>query len=119
MLLVATIALTTLVVDNAFLTFRWPLDQGTSLARRAHGENRSLFSLSPVSNRFPFLASVVALGIRATALHVPPTQYVLGVEPIGLGVWLRAAAIATTVLVAAEATRRSAAGGRTGRAPAS
>ena len=71
-------------------------------AGNARSETESVFRRNPFSNRFLFLATIAALGIHIAALYLPPTQYVLRVEPIELGAWLRIVAIATSILVAME-----------------
>ena len=105
---------------GALLMFRWQLTQDGSLvaahsvalstlvvfnvfqAGNARSVSQSLFSLSPLANPFLFWASIGAVTIHIAALHLPPTQYVLGVEPISAGAWMRAIAVASTVLVAVE-----------------
>lgn len=105
---------------GALLMFRWQLSQDSSLvaahsvalstlvvfnvfqAGNARSVSQSLFSLSPLANPFLFWASIGAVTIHIAALHLPPTQYVLGVEPISAGAWMRAIAVASTVLVAVE-----------------
>jgi Ca2+-transporting ATPase len=100
--------------------FRWELDRTDSLPRaqtvalstmvvfmafhvgNARSETTSLFRLSPVSNRFLFVATVLAVAVHVTALYVPATQYVLRVEPIELTAWVRIVAMASSVLVAVE-----------------
>ena len=105
---------------GALLMFRWQLTQDGSLvaahsvalstlvvfnvfqAGNARSVSRSLFSLGPMANPFLFWASIGAVTLHIAALHLPPTQYVLGVEPISAGAWMRAIAVASTVLVAVE-----------------
>lgn len=106
---------------GALLMFRWELDRADSLvaaqsvalstlvlfnvfqAGNARSVSRSLFSLSPLANPFLFWASVGAVAVHVAALYLPPTQYVLGVEPIGSGAWLRAIVVAASILVVVEA----------------
>ena len=85
-----TVALTTMVVYQVF-------QSGNS-----RSETESVFRRSPFSNRFLFLATTAALSIHVAALYLPPTQYVLRVEPIELGAWVRIVAVATTILIAME-----------------
>jgi magnesium-transporting ATPase (P-type) len=100
--------------------FRWELDSSGSLVRaqtvalttmvvfqvfqagNSRSETESVFRRNPFSNRFLFVATTAALGIHVAALYLPPTQYLLRVEPIELGAWLRIVAIATSILVAME-----------------
>lgn len=86
-----SVALTTLVVFNIFQ------------AGNARSENRSLFGLSPLANPFLFWATVGAVGLHIAALHLPPTQYVLGIQPISVEAWVRALVVASTILVVVEA----------------
>jgi Ca2+-transporting ATPase len=85
-----TVALTTLVLFQAFQ------------AGNARSEWRSLFWLHPFANRWLFLGAAASVLVHAVALYLPPTQFVLRVEPIGLDAWLRAVLVATTILVAVE-----------------
>jgi len=106
---------------GALLMFRWQLDQDGSLeaaqsvglttlvlynvfqAGNARSVSQSLFRLNPLANPFLFWASIGAVTLHVAALYFPPTQYVLGVEPISAGAWLRAIVVASTILVAVEA----------------
>jgi magnesium-transporting ATPase (P-type) len=85
-----TVALTTMVVFQVFQ------------AGNSRSESESILRRSPWSNRFLFLATVAALSIHIAALYLPPTQYVLRVEPIEPGTWLQIVAVAATILVAME-----------------
>jgi calcium-translocating P-type ATPase len=89
-----TVALTTLVLAQAF-----------QLAN-SRSEQLSAFRVRLLSNPFLLLAQVGALVVHAGALHLGPTQLMLRVEPIGPGAWLRALAVASTVLVAGEVHKR-------------
>jgi Ca2+-transporting ATPase len=99
-----TVALTVLVIFQAFQV------------GNARSEERSLFRMSPWSNRFLFVATAAAVAIHVVALYLPATQYVLRVEPIGFEAWVRVVAVAASILVAVEldkAIRRWRAGHRT------
>ena len=85
-----TVALTTMVVFQVFQ------------AGNSRSETESVFHRSPFSNKLLLVATIAALGIHIAALYLPPTQYVLRVEPIGLTAWLRIVVIATSILVAME-----------------
>ena len=85
-----TVALTTMVVFQVFQ------------AGNSRSETESVLRRSPLSNKVLFIATVAALGIHVAALYLPFTQYVLRVEPISLGAWLRIIVIATSILVAME-----------------
>ncbi len=65
-------------------------------------ERTSAFSTPPWTNRFLLAAVTVALAIHAAALYLPPTQWLLRVEPLPLQTWLVAAATSVSVLVAVE-----------------
>src|SRR5690606_8076795 len=114
-------ALTGIVMGSgALLMFRWQLDQSDSLIAgqsvalttlvvfnifqvgNARSENRSLFTLSPISNPFLFWASLGAITLHVGALYFPPTQQILGVEPISLEAWIRIVPVALTIVVAIE-----------------
>lgn len=100
--------------------FRWELDTTGSLAAaqtvalstmvifqmfqagNARSDTRSLFRMSPVSNPFLFVSVVAALAIHVAALYLPPTQFILRVEPITLEAWVRIFLVASTLLVAME-----------------
>jgi Ca2+-transporting ATPase len=86
-----TVALTTLVVFEVFQ------------AGNARSESNSLFRMSPVSNPFLFSATVSAVAVHIASLYLPPTQYVLRVEPIDLAAWTRIIPVAATILIATEA----------------
>jgi magnesium-transporting ATPase (P-type) len=85
-----TAALTTMVIFQVFQ------------AGNSRSEHRSVFRISPFSNPFLFLATGAALIVHVLALYLPPTQYVLRVEPIDAETWAMIILVATTVLVASE-----------------
>jgi magnesium-transporting ATPase (P-type) len=100
--------------------FRWELDQSGSLVRaqtvalttmvlfqmfhvgNCRSEYRSIFSKSPLSNPFLFVATAAALLVHVGALYFGPMQVVLRVEPIDRDAWLRMIAIAATIVAAVE-----------------
>ncbi|MCI4674998.1 cation transporting ATPase C-terminal domain-containing protein [Candidatus Mycolicibacterium alkanivorans] len=88
-----SVTLTTLVLSEAFR------------AGNARSENRSLFTLNPLANPFLLWASLGALSLHIAAMHLPPFQYVLGIEPISGAAWIRAVLVAATILVAVEARK--------------
>lgn len=111
-----TVALTTMVIFQMFQV-------GNSRSERL-----SVFQKSPFSNPFLFTATAAALIIHVAALYLPPTQFVLRVEPISFDAWLRIIPVAATIIVAMEIHKlirrprsdRPGAGGRHPRpAPAS
>ncbi|MBI4499181.1 MAG: HAD-IC family P-type ATPase [Chloroflexi bacterium] len=97
-----TVALTTMVLFQNFH------------AGNARSEFTSVFRLSPVSNPFLFLSVAAALGVHTAALYLPPTQFVLRVEPIALEAWAMMVAVASTIVVAVEGHKLL----RRGRRPA-
>lgn len=88
--LAQTTALTTMVVFMA-------LQVGN-----VRSESTSLLRLSPLSNPFLAISTVSALAVHVAALYLPPTQFVLRVEPLEAVVWARILAVALTVVVAVE-----------------
>jgi Ca2+-transporting ATPase len=87
-----TVALTTMVFFQVFHV-------GNS-----RSERRSVFALSPWSNPFLFAATGAALLVHVAALHLSPTtRFLLRVEPLDLGAWVRMVAVASTILIAMEA----------------
>ena len=119
---------------GTLLMFRWELGQSDSIEQartvalttmvlfqsvhvgNARSERLSAFAKSPFSNPFLFIATVAALLVHVGALYFPPAQFVLRVEPLGLGEWVRMAAVSLSVIVAVEihkAVRRA----DTGAAP--
>ena len=89
-----TVALTTMVIYQVFQ------------AGNSRSETESVFRRSPLSNPFLLVATVAAVGVHTLALHLPFTQYVLRVEPIGLDAWIRVVVMATTIIVAMELHKR-------------
>lgn len=59
----------------------------------------------PLSNAFLLVAVLVALAVHVAALNLPPTQFVLRVEPIDLETWIRIVPVAATILAAIELHR--------------
>ncbi|MFO7589961.1 MAG: HAD-IC family P-type ATPase [Acidimicrobiia bacterium] len=89
-----TVALTTLVLFMAFHV------------GNCRSEWRSAFRVNPFSNRFLLGAQLLALALHAGALYAGPTQYVLRVEPVGPGAWLRMTLVALTIVAAIELHKR-------------
>ncbi|MEX2504070.1 MAG: HAD-IC family P-type ATPase [Egicoccus sp.] len=65
-------------------------------------ERHSAFSTPPWSNRFLLASVAAALAVHAAALYLPPTQWLLRVEPLPLRTWVVAAATSISVLAAVE-----------------
>ena len=85
-----TVALTTMVFFQVFHV-------GNS-----RSEHRSAFAKSLVSNRFLFVGTAVAVAVHSAALYLPPTQYILRVEPLDLWMWPKMIAVALSVIIAVE-----------------
>ncbi|MEN3001717.1 MAG: HAD-IC family P-type ATPase [Armatimonadota bacterium] len=85
-----TIALTTVVLFQNFHV------------GNARSEFRSAFLLSPLRNPFLLIAAMSATAVHALALYLPPTQFILRVEPIELEAWLRSIFTALSVVVVVE-----------------
>ena len=89
-----TVALTSMVVFQAFHV-------GNS-----RSEWRSVFRMSPFSNRFLLIGTATAVALHVAALSLPPTQAVLRVEALDVTTWARIAAVASLVIVAVEVHKR-------------
>ncbi|MCM8749309.1 HAD-IC family P-type ATPase [Thermomicrobiaceae bacterium CFH 74404] len=88
--LARTVALTTVVIFQVFQAWN------------ARSTSRSIFQISPFSNRYLFVANAASLAIHVMALYLPPTQFVLRVEPLPLELWLQILLVAVWLLVAVE-----------------
>ena len=88
--LARTVALTTMVIFQNFQV------------GNARSSTRSLFRMSPFSNRMLFVSVLAALGLHIAALYIPFTQLILRVQPIPLDIWPRIVAVAFTILIAVE-----------------
>ena len=86
-----TAALTIMVVSMALFL-------GT-----CRSETRSVLEKNPFSNPLLLGGTITALIVHLIAIHVGPTQLLLGVEPIAVETWIRILLIAPTVLIVAEA----------------
>jgi len=83
-------ALTTLVVFQIFHVFN------------CRSEELSVFSESPLSNKFLLIGTLLSLAIHIGAMYFPPTQFVLQLEPLTLETWSRLTMIAISVVVVVE-----------------
>jgi calcium-translocating P-type ATPase len=108
------------MATGTLLLFRWELDQGATIVQaqtvalttmvvfqafhvgNARSETRSLFRMSPFSNRYLLAATAGALTIHVAALYWSPTQFILRVEPISGETWLRIVLIASSILAVVE-----------------
>jgi magnesium-transporting ATPase (P-type) len=85
-----TVALTTMVLFQMFHV------------GNARSEFTSVFRINPFSNPFLLLAALAALVVHVAALYLPPTQFILRVEPIELEAWIRITLVASTIIAAME-----------------
>lgn len=85
-----TTALTTFVLFQTFFLVT------------VRSETRPALATPPQTNPFLVVAAAGGLAVHAAALYLPPTQFVLQVEPIGGDIWLRSAIIATSIVVVVE-----------------
>lgn len=85
-----TIALTTMVVFQVLHAYN------------SRSEFRSIFQKSLFSNRFLLVGSLTAMTLHVAALYLPPTQYVLRLEPPDLVTWGQMVGVAITIVVAME-----------------
>jgi Ca2+-transporting ATPase len=110
----ATMAVTTLVL------FRWELDRTGSIeaartaalttlviamafhAGSSRSRDDSLFRLDPRTNPLLSVATATAVTLHVAAIHLPPTQFVLRVEPIEAAAWWRLILAASLTLVVIE-----------------
>jgi magnesium-transporting ATPase (P-type) len=114
-------AITAIVLTAGTLTmFWWELNQGATLVQaqsvalttmvvfqmfhvgNSRSDYRSAFRVSPFSNRFLIIAAAGAFLIHVLALYLPPTQFVLRVEPIPLDAWIRIVTISLSIIAAVE-----------------
>ncbi|CAN5691978.1 hypothetical protein BH23CHL5_BH23CHL5_21290 [soil metagenome] len=75
---------------------------GSFQVGNARSETRSLFRMSPFSNRLLIASTVAALAVHIGALYWGPTQNFLRVEPIDASSWIRIILVASTILAASE-----------------
>lgn len=109
------------MATGTLILFRWELDMSGSVSKaqttalttmvvyqvfqagNSRSETESIFQRNPFSNRLLFLATGAALTVHIGALYLPPTQYLLRIEPIDPGAWMRIVLVATSILFAMEA----------------
>ncbi|MCP3915719.1 MAG: HAD-IC family P-type ATPase [bacterium] len=65
-------------------------------------EERSAFSQSPFSNRFLLFGVSGSALLHVLALYLPPTQRLLGLEPLTSDTWLRIGAVSLSIVVVVE-----------------
>jgi magnesium-transporting ATPase (P-type) len=106
---------------GTLLLFRWQLDATGSITQaqtvavtamvvfqtfhlgNSRSEYFSVFAKSPFSNLFLFVAAAAALLIHTATLYLPPTQFVLRVEPIvDLQSWMRIVVVSASIILAME-----------------
>jgi magnesium-transporting ATPase (P-type) len=114
----------TLMAAGVLAIFLLELEAGTSLDQartiavtqlvvfmvlhvgNSRSEYLSVFQKSPLSNRFLFAGTALALSVHIAALHLPFTQFALRFEPFGLSTWAVIVATALSVIVAVEIHKR-------------
>ncbi|CAN5497840.1 cation-transporting P-type ATPase [soil metagenome] len=119
---------------GALVMFRWELDRSDSLmaaqtvalttmvifmalhAGNSRSEARSLFTVNPLTNPFLLMATTAAVGVHVLALYLPPTQFVLRIEPLDTAAWIRILPIALAIIVAMEIDKAVRRRGRTSSA---
>jgi magnesium-transporting ATPase (P-type) len=115
-----TVVVSVVMTVGTLVLFRWELDQTGSLTQaqtmalttmvlfqmfhvgNSRSEHESLFTKSPFSNPFLLVATTGSLLVHVAALYLPPTQFVLRVEPIDLEAWRRIVLMALTIIAAVE-----------------
>jgi magnesium-transporting ATPase (P-type) len=108
------------MATGALVMFRWELDRSDSLmaaqtvalttmvifmafhAGNSRSEARSLFTVNPLTNPFLLVATTAAVGVHVMALYLPPTQFVLRIEPLDTAAWIRILPISLAIIVAME-----------------
>lgn len=83
-------ALTTLVMFQMFHVFN------------ARSEERSVFRKHPLSNRFLVVGVIGSIALHVVALYLPPTQFLLDLEPLSMATWARCIAVGSTVIMVVE-----------------
>jgi Ca2+-transporting ATPase len=63
---------------------------------------RSVFALSPFSNRFLFFGVGASLLLHIGAMYFEPTQRLLGLQPLELETWMRIVLVALSIVLAVE-----------------
>jgi magnesium-transporting ATPase (P-type) len=114
----------TLMAGGVLAIFLLELDRGTSLDQartiavtqlvvfmvlhvgNSRSEYLSAFRKSPISNRFLFVGTALALSIHIAALYLPFTQFALRFEPFPLATWGVIVATALSVVLVVEVHKR-------------
>jgi len=68
----------------------------------SRSELLSIFSKSPVSNRFLFIGNAIAMSLHIGALYFPLTQFALRLEPISAAAWLQILLLSLGVVLVVE-----------------
>jgi Ca2+-transporting ATPase len=85
-----TVALTQMVMFQFFHVFN------------CRSLDRSVFSMSPFSNRFLFASILAAVGAHLAVLYVPTFQSIFRTVPLSASDWLLITAVGTLVIVGGE-----------------
>lgn len=65
-------------------------------------ETLPIWRNDPRSNPFLLVGVLAALSIHVIVIHIPPTQLLLGLEPISIGTWVLVIALAPSVIGVVE-----------------
>jgi cation-transporting P-type ATPase F len=116
-----TVIVGLLLAAVALALFSWELRRGMSLAyaqsatltamvifKMLHvgacrSETRSIFRKSVLSNPVLFVGTSLSLAVHLGALHLPPMQMLLGLQPLERDTWLMIVLSAPSVLLVVEA----------------
>ncbi len=115
-----TLASALLMAGVAFGAYRWMLGQGWPLHQAQNGvllllvlfenvqagnsrsETTSLFTLSPLRNRLPFVGTAAAQLMHIAAMYTPGLRDVLHLEGVSLEQWLVSLGLALTLFLVSE-----------------
>jgi cation-transporting P-type ATPase F len=115
-----TIIAGVVIAIGTLLMFWWALQRGVSLEQaqtvalttmvvfqmfhvgNARSDYRSVYRVSPFSNRLLLIATASAFLVHVAALYIPITQFILRLEPISFDAWMRLIPIALTIVAFVE-----------------
>ncbi|MEX0592474.1 MAG: cation transporting ATPase C-terminal domain-containing protein, partial [Nitriliruptoraceae bacterium] len=115
-----TVLLGITMAAGSLWLFQWAIDSGLSEDQQrgaalttlvaamavhtgnARSERRSLFTVSPLDNRFLAAAVAGAMGLHLGASYWGPTQSVLQIAPVTVAGWVRIGLVVLAVIVVSE-----------------
>lgn len=121
LMLERTLVSALVIAGVSFLAYKWMLDRGWALSAAQNGvllllvlfenvqagnsrsETASLFTLSPLRNRFLFVGTAVAQLLHVGAIYTPGLRDVLHLQNVGIEQWLVSLALAFSLFAASEA----------------